>query len=172
MVKYPSHEDAQTHTDVSTEKTPRCIGYDPALNCAVCHSVNVSGVDPFYKIVEHGTMLSQIEKLSGFFNKAHIVFNTSNPNIVFGSNTSVETNMDINVSQVSRQDIIVVIDDDVINAGVGDIKDAITGVIVVPDGEHVWVDVVSEGDGSFRISVIKTDGVTDSVSDSLKECLN
>ena len=80
--------------------------------------------------------------------------------------------MDINVSQVSRQDIIVVIDDDVINAGVGDIKDAITGVIVVPDGEHVWVDVVSEGNGSFRISVIQTDGVTDSVSDSLKECLN
>ena len=155
----------------TTEKTPRCIGCDPALNCAVCHSVNVSGVDPFYKIVEHGTMLSQIEKLSGFFNKAHIVFNTSNPNIVFGSNTSVETNMDINVSQVSRQEIIVVIDG-ITNVSVDDIKDAITGVIVVPDGEHVWVDVVSEGDGSFHISVIKTDGVTDSVSDSLKECLN
>ena len=82
----------------------------------------------------------------------------------------MKTNMDITVSKVSRQDIIVVIDD-VTNVSVDDIKDAITDVIVVPDGEHVWVDVVSEGDGSYHISVIKTDGVTDSVSDLLKECL-
>ena len=142
------------------------------VSLRLCHSVNVSGVNPFYKVVEHGTMLSQIEKLSGFFNESFIVFNASNPDIVFGSETFVETNMDINVSKVSRQDIIVVIDDDVTNVSVDDIKDAITDVIVVPDGEHVWVDVVSEGDGSFRISVIQTDGVTDSVSDSLKECLN
>ena len=103
---------------------------ETSVSLRLCHSVNVSGVDPFYTFVEHGTMLAQIEKLSGFFNKAHIVFNASNPNIVFGNETFVETNMDINVSQVSRQDIIVVIDDDVINASVGDIKDAITGVIV------------------------------------------
>ena len=140
------------------------------VSLRLCHSVNVSGVDPFYTFVEHGTMLAQIEKLSGFFNKAHIVFNASNPNIVFGSDVLVKNNMDINVSKVSRQDIIVVIDD-VTNVSVDDIKDAITDVIVVPDGEHVWVDVVSEGDGSYHISVIKTDGVTDSVSDLLKECL-
>ena len=79
--------------------------------------------------------------------------------------------MDIIVSKVSRQDFIVVIDD-IINPSVDDIKDALTDVIVVPDGEHLWVDVVSEGGGSFRISVIQTDGVTDSVSDTLNECLN
>ena len=144
---------------------------ETSVSLRLCHNLIVSGKVAISDLVEHGTTLAKIEKLSRFFNESFIVFNASNPDIVFGSNTPVETSMNVIVLNVSRQEIIVVIDDGITNVSVDDIKDAITDVIVVPDGEHVWVDVVSEGDGSFRISVIQTDGVTDSVSDLLKECL-
>lgn len=143
---------------------------ETSVSLRLCHSVSVSGIDPFSDLFEHGTALGQIEQLSRFFNESFIVFDASDPDSVFAGNTPVERNMDVIVSEVSRQEIIVVIDG-ITNVSVDDIKDAITDVIVVPDGEHVWVDVVSEGDGSYHISVIKTDGVTDSVSDLLKECL-
>ena len=143
---------------------------ETSVSLRLCHSVSVSGIDPFSDLIDHGTALGQIEQLSRFFNESFIVFDASDPDSVFAGNTPVERNMDVIVSEVSRQEIIVVIDG-VTNVSVDDIKDAITDVIVVPDGEHVWVDVVSEGDGSYHISVIKTDGVTDSVSDLLKECL-
>lgn len=143
---------------------------ETSVSLRLCHSVTVSGIDPFSDLIDHGTALGQIEQLSRFFNESFIVFDASDPDSVFAGNTPVERNMDVIVSEVSRQEIIVVIDG-ITNVSVDDIKDAITDVIVVPDGEHVWVDVVSEGDGSYHISVIKTDGVTDSVSDLLKECL-
>ena len=143
---------------------------ETSVSLRLCHNVSVSGIDPFSDLIDHGTVLGQIEQLSRFFNESFIVFDASDPDSVFAGNTPVERNMDVTVSEVSRQEIIVVIDG-ITNVSVDDIKDAITDVIVVPDGEHVWVDVVSEGDGSYHISVIKTDGVTDSVSDLLKECL-
>lgn len=143
---------------------------ETSVSLRLCHSLTVSGIDPFSDLIDHGTALGQIEQLSRFFNESFIVFDASDPDSVFAGNTPVERNMDVTVSEVSRQEIIVVIDG-ITNVSVDDIKDAITDVIVVPDGEHVWVDVVSEGDGSYHISVIKTDGVTDSVSDLLKECL-
>ena len=58
------------------------------------------------------------------------------------------------------------------NGTASDIKDAIKDMGFVPDDEHLWVDVVEEGDDSFRIIAIQTEGVTDCLSDLLDDCLS
>ena len=90
--------------------------------------------------------------------------------MVFTNTTLLDRNIDATVSKVKRQEIIVVIDDRT-NVTADDIFDVIMDLVVVPNDEHLWLDVVPDGDDSFRISVIQTDGVTDCVSDLLKECL-
>ena len=89
---------------------------------------------------------------------------------MFSHNSSLDSNMKITISRVKKQEIIVIIDD-ITNVTVDNIKDAIMDLVEVPDDEHLWLDVVPDGDDSFRISVIQTDGVTDRVSDLLDECI-
>ena len=140
------------------------------ISLRLCHNLSVSGMTNFSAFIDHGTTLGQIANLSKFFSLSFIIFNTSDPETVFHDNTPVHSDIDATISRVTRQEVIVVIDA-IGNVTVDEIKDAILDLIVVPDGEHLWIDVVPEGDDSFHISVIQTDGVTDSVSDILSDCL-
>ena len=143
---------------------------ETSISLRLCHNLSVSGMKNFSDFIDHGTTLGQIANLSKFFSPSFIIFNTSDPETVFDDNTPVCSDIDATISMVTRQEVIVVIDD-IANATVDEIKDAILDLIVVPDDEHLWLDVVLEGDDSFRISVIQTDGVTGRVSDVLSDCL-
>ena len=143
---------------------------ETSVSLSLCHHLTVSGVMSLSGHFEHGTPLAQIGNISQFLNSSFIIFNTSNPDMVFTNTTLLDRNIDATVSKVKRQEIIVVIDDRT-NVTADDIFDVIMDLVVVPNDEHLWLDVVPDGDDSFRISVIQTDGVTDRVSDLLDECI-
>ena len=144
---------------------------ETTISLRFCHNLTVSGAVNLSGHFEHGTSLAQISDLSELLNNSSfIIFNTSNPKTVFHNNISLDEDMDITILKVNKQEIILGFDGQN-NTQMDDIKNAIMDIIVIPDDEHLWLDVDAEGDGSFRITVIQTEGVTDSVSDLLNECI-
>ena len=144
---------------------------ETSVSLRFCHNLTVSGTVNLSGHFEHGTPLAQISNLSELLtNSSFIIFSTSDPETVFHNNISLDEDMDITILKVNKQEIILGFDGQN-NTQMDDIKNAIMDVIVIPDDEHLWLDVDAEGDGSFRVTVIQTEGVTDSVSDLLNECI-
>ena len=71
----------------------------------------------------------------------------------------------------SKQVIVVSFDDEM-NVTPEVIKDALTGIITLPDDEHLWIEVNPQDDGSFVISVIQTNTDGTDVGNVLTDCMN
>ena len=143
---------------------------ETSVSLRFCHNLTVSGTVNLSGHFEHGTPLAQISNLSEYLSSSFIISSTSDPETVFHNNISLDEDMDITILKVNKQEIILGFDVEH-NIQIDDIKNTIMDIIVIPDDEHLWLDVEAEGDGSFRVTVIQTEGVTDRVSDLLNECI-
>ena len=134
----------------------------------LCHSVAVSGALSNVFIVEHGTKLSNISDLTDYFNSSYVIHRKNDTNSVLLSDTPVVRDIFAVIAEVSHQEIVIKFDKENITAE--EVENAIKDLIEVPNDEHVWIEVVSQGDNSFVISVKQTGTEEIGVAESLKEC--
>ena len=73
------------------------------------------------------------------------------------------------IANASRQDIILEFEGDDVNSD--ELKEAIED-LVSSNGDTLWIEVVSQDDGTFIISVIQTEGQNTDVADAIRGCLN
>ena len=142
------------------------IGTDTVLK--LCHNVSVNGVLNQTFTVEHGTTLDEISELNDFFNSSCVFYDNST-NTVLNRDTPVTSDIIAVIANVSQVDIVIKFDENE-NITEDDVKNAIKDMIDLPDDEHVWIEVVSQGDGSFIISIKQTGGEQTDIVGSLKDC--
>ena len=73
------------------------------------------------------------------------------------------------ITKVTSKDIVIKFDENE-NITEDDVKNAIKDMVDLPDDEYVWIEVISQGDGSFIISIKQTGGEQTDIVDSLKKC--
>ena len=134
----------------------------------LCHNVIVSGALNQSFTVEHETTLGQISALEQFFNSSFIVYD-NDTNSVLTSNTTVPDDIIAVITKVSQMDVVIKFDEDE-NITVEEVESAIKDLVKLPDDEHVWIEVISQGDNSFIISIKQTSDEQTDIVDSLKDC--
>lgn len=139
------------------------------MTLRLCHHVTVSGLVISLLMTDHGTRLSEIDSLTPFFDPQFIVYDADNATNVYDGDTFVHSDMEIVISDATKQDISIRFDGST-NPTVDEIKDAITGIIDLGDEEHIWITVTPQDDGSFVVSVIQSGGQTNDVAGALREC--
>ena len=143
------------------------IETDMALR--LCHNVSVSGLMNESWVIEHGTKLSQIGQLSGFFVPQFIIYDLKNKSVVHTNDSLVMNDMRVVISNKTKQEISIRFDD-LTKPTADDIKKALDEVLSFGDDEHVWIEIIAQDDGSFVISVIQSGGKTNDVADALLGC--
>ena len=134
----------------------------------LCHNVIVSGLLNQMFVVEYGTTLGQISALEQFFNSSFIVYD-NDKNSVLTSNTTVPDDIIAVITKVSQMDVVIKFDEDE-NITVEEVESAIKDLVKLPDDEHVWIEVISQGDNSFIISIKQTSDEQTDIVDLLKKC--
>ena len=133
------------------------------------HNVIVSGALSKTLIAEHGTKLGKFSDLTDCFNSSFIVYHENDKNSVITNETVVLSDIIAVVTKFSQKEIIIKFDENE-NITEEEIKNAIKDLVDVPNDEVVWIEVISEGDNSFIISVKQTGTEEIGVDDSLKKC--
>ena len=88
---------------------------------------------------------------------------------VLTSNTTVPDDIIAVITKVSQVDVVIKFDEDE-NITVEEVESAIKDLVKLPDDEHVWIEVISQGDNSFIISIKQTSDEQTGIVDSLKDC--
>ena len=138
----------------------------------VYHKVSVSGALNRSWILEHGKKLGDVQELLPFFESSYVIYDSQNNVIVYKKETLVDKNISAVIVIVDIQDIVIVIDDEYGPADINDITKAIANVITSISNSNIWIGVVSQGDGSYIITVKQSDDNRFDVARELKKCLN
>ena len=139
------------------------------LDLVLCSLVTTTGFINTTALVESGTKLGEINELNQFFNSSFIIHDNKDKNIVFTSETSVLSDITVVIINVTKQDIVIKFDENE-NITVEEVENAIRDLVELPDDEHVWIEVISQGEGSFIISIKHTGEGQAGFVDSLKDC--
>ena len=139
------------------------------LDLVLCSLVTTTGIINTTVLVDSGTKLGEISELNQFFNSSFIIYDNGDKNIVFTSETSVLSDITVVIINVTKQDIVIKFDENE-NITVDEVENAIRDLVELPDDEHVWIEVISQGDGSFFISIKHTGEGQTGFVDSLKDC--
>ena len=142
---------------------------DSNMELTLNHNVAFTGDVNGSRIVKHGTTFGQIKELSGKLSLPFVVFDSVNKSRVFDADTPVTRHTQVSVIKVSKDDYIIWFDDNA-DATPDKIKQAIGDLIDISDEEQVWIEVVSQDDNSFIISVIYQEGKSKDIENALREC--
>ena len=134
----------------------------------LCHNVIVFGALNQTFTVEHGTTLGQITDLDIYFGRSFIIYDNST-NTMLTRETLVTSDVIAVITEVSKVDVVIKFDENE-NITVEEVENAIKDMIELPDDEHVWIEVISQGDNSFIISIKQTGGGQTDIVGSLKDC--
>lgn len=88
---------------------------------------------------------------------------------MFYNYTPVERHINAVVTSVDKQDIIIWFDE-IANVTPDTIKKAIGDLVDTSNNEHLWIEVGSQDDGSFIVSVMYTEDSNIDLANTLKEC--
>ena len=135
----------------------------------LCHNVTVSGVLNKSFIAEHGTNLGDINEITFYFSPSFVIYHSNDTHSVLTRDTQVLSDIVANITDVSNQEIVIKFDDNE-NITKEDVENAIKDLVELPSDEHVWIEVISQGDNSFIISVKQTGTEDVGISDLLKKC--
>ena len=139
------------------------------MDLVLCSLVTTTGVINTTVLVESGTKLGAISDLTCFFSSSFIIYDNKDKNTVLTSETPMFSDITVVITNVTRQEIVIKFDENE-NIAVEEVESAIKDLVELPDDEHVWIEVISQGDGSFVISIKQTGGEQTDVADSLKYC--
>ena len=139
------------------------------LDLVLCSLVTTTGVINTTFLVESGKKLGEISGFSTFFNSSFIIYDNRDKDIALTSETSVTSDVTVVITKVIKQEIVIKFDENE-NITVEEVKNAIKDLVELPDDEHVWIEVISQDDGSFVISIKQTGEEQTDVADSLKDC--
>ena len=139
------------------------------LDLVLCSLVTATGVINTTFLVESGKKLGEISGFSTFFNSSFIIYDNRDKDIALTSETSVTSDVTVVITKVIKQEIVIKFDENE-NITVEEVKNAIKDLVELPDDEHVWIEVISQEDGSFVISIKQTGEEQTNVADSLKDC--
>ena len=139
---------------------------DADIELILCHSVTVSGVFNGSFLVEHDTQLKDVSNITHFFNKNYIMTSEQS---VLNETSRVEKDISIIIKAVKTIQVVISFDDsdDVTDESVKDAIDGVAGSVV---SNPSFVEVVSEGENSFIISITATDDDMNNLVNALKNC--
>lgn len=149
------------------------LGYssviDSNMELTLYHNVILTGYVHTSYIMKHGTTFGQNNYLSDKLSLPFIVYNSTDPSQVFNSNTMVTRDIHATVIKVDKQDFLIWFDEGT-TVTVDKIKEAVGDLIVTTNEDHLWVEVVSQDDGSFIVSVIHTEDSGKDIASALLGC--
>ena len=136
----------------------------------LCHNVAISGALSKTLIVEHGTKLGKMRDLKNYFQSSFVIYYENNKTSVLTSDTLILNDIFITIKEVSHQEIVIKFDEKE-DITVEEVENAIKDLVELPNDENVWIEVISEGDNSFIVSVKQTGTEEIDIADSLKDCI-
>ena len=136
----------------------------------LCHNLTVSGVYNETSIVEHGTPFGEISYLMNYFNPSFVVYCTNDTDLVLKSNMLVLSDTFAAITKVSHQEIVIKFDENE-DITVEEVENTIKDLVELPNDEHLWIEVISEGDNVFTVSVKQTGSEEIDIADLLEKCL-
>ena len=139
------------------------------LDLVLCSLVTAAGVINTTVLVVPGIRLGEISDLEQFFSSSFIIYNNKDKNTVLTNETPVFSDITVVITNVTKQEIVIKFDENEIIT-VEEVESAIKDLVELPDDEHVWIEVISQGDNLFIISIKQIGDEQTGVADSLKDC--
>jgi hypothetical protein len=139
------------------------------LDLVLCSLVTTTSVINTTFLVESGTKLGQISDLDKYFNPPFIIYDNNDTNTVLTRDTVVSNDIIVVITEVSKVDVVIIFDENK-NITVEEVESAIKDLVELPEDEHLWIEVISQGDNSFVISIRQTGDEQTDVANSLREC--
>ena len=117
----------------------------------LCHYVTVSGALNETMLVEHGTLLREIESLKDYLGPSFVFYDAGNRTKRYSNDITITMDISMVIANVSKQEIVLEFEGEGVSGD--DLKEALED-LVLSNGDSFWIEVVSRSDGSFVVSVI------------------